>query len=325
MRTEYLEYLLEVAHTNSISRAAKKLFIGQTTLSAIINSVENELNIKIFLRTHRGVKLTERGEQVIAIAEDMVKKNRQLHNLCQDMALTRRNISLVAYPSACNILGLYLSDKIQKETDAFTLTMQETPSEKVLSGIVNGAANIGIGASARYEFFNHQYTAHNNGFLFEPLYTDRFCLCVSGDSHLAGRKTVDVSELEKEHLAATSAHPSSSTMTVGCLFKYVRCFSVFNNMEVVKKAVLEQNVVAALPSLSYYGDELVASGKLCLLELTGFETELTNFLVVNQKNGLNKHEEKLIELIREFYRKLELPVSGAPDDSILIDSEDTVQ
>ena len=176
-----------------------------------------------------------------------------------------------------------------------------------------------------YEFFNHQYTAHNNGFLFEPLYTDRFCLCVSGDSHLAGRKTVDVSELEKEHLAATSAHPSSSTMTVGCLFKYVRCFSVFNNMEVVKKAVLEQNMVAALPSLSYYGDELVASGKLCLLELTGFETELTNFLVVNQKNGLNKHEEKLIELIREFYRKLELPVSGAPDDSILIDSEDTVQ
>ena len=58
MRTEYLEYLLEVARTKSISAAAKKLFIGQTTLSAIINSVENELNVKIFQRTHRGVALT---------------------------------------------------------------------------------------------------------------------------------------------------------------------------------------------------------------------------------------------------------------------------
>lgn len=61
MRTEYLEYLLEVARTKSISAAAKKLFIGQTTLSAIINSVENELNVKIFQRTHRGVALRPMG------------------------------------------------------------------------------------------------------------------------------------------------------------------------------------------------------------------------------------------------------------------------
>ena len=88
MRTEYLEYLLEVARTKSISAAAKKLFIGQTTLSAIINSVENELNVKIFLRTHRGVGLTEHGERVIAIVEDMVAKNRQLQNLFSDTGLS---------------------------------------------------------------------------------------------------------------------------------------------------------------------------------------------------------------------------------------------
>ena len=103
MRTEYLEYLLEVARTKSISAAAKKLFIGQTTLSAIINSVENELNVKIFQRTHRGVALTAHGERVIAIAEEMVENNRQLLNLFADTEPTRRNIPLVAYPSACSI------------------------------------------------------------------------------------------------------------------------------------------------------------------------------------------------------------------------------
>lgn len=48
VRIEYLEYLLEVARSKSISAAAKRLYLSQTSLSAIVNSLEKELNIKIF-------------------------------------------------------------------------------------------------------------------------------------------------------------------------------------------------------------------------------------------------------------------------------------
>ena len=305
MRTEYLEYLLEVARTKSISAAAKKLFIGQTTLSAIINSVENELNVKIFQRTHRGVALTAHGERVIAIAEEMVENNRQLLNLFADTEPTRRNIPLVAYPSACSILSLYLTARLRACRDEPTLSMREVMSTKVVSSVANGMANIGVGASARHEFFNSQYSAHNNGFTFEPVYTDHFCLCVSRTSHLAGKASADVSELTEEHLAVTDSHPISSTSSVGGILKYVRRFSVFNSMEVIKKAVLAENMVAVLPRLSYYEDPHVASGDLRLLGLTGFETELSNFLVLNEKGGLNTQEKRLVGFIRDFYRELE--------------------
>ena len=327
MRTEYLEYLLEVARTHSISAAAKKLFIGQTTLSAIINSVENELNVKIFQRTHRGVKLTENGERVIAIAEDMVEKNRQLLNLSSDITPVRRNIPLVAYPSACSVLSLYLSAKLRCARDESTLSMLECASNKVVSSVANGMSNIGVGASGRDEFFNNQYTAHNNGFLFEPIYTDRFCLCVSRHSHLAGANTIDVSELREEHLAVTEHHPSSSTTSVGCLLKYVRCFSVFNNMGVVKRAVMAENMVAVLPRLSYFNDARIVSGDLRLIDLTGFETGLTNFLIVNETVGLNSHEKQITEFIRTFYQELEYreEAGALGDNSILLNSSPSVQ
>ena len=85
----------------------------------------------------------------------------------------------------------------------------------------------------------------------------------------------------------------------------MRRFSVFNSMEVIKKAVLAENMVAVLPRLSYYEDPHVASGDLRLLGLTGFETELSNFLVLNEKGGLNTQEKRLVGFIRDFYRELE--------------------
>ena len=47
MKIEYLSYLREIEACKSISAAAKKLYIGQTTLSAIIKSIEDELGVAI--------------------------------------------------------------------------------------------------------------------------------------------------------------------------------------------------------------------------------------------------------------------------------------
>ena len=43
MKIEHLSYLREIEKCKSISAAAKKLYIGQTTLSAIIKSIEDFL------------------------------------------------------------------------------------------------------------------------------------------------------------------------------------------------------------------------------------------------------------------------------------------
>ena len=52
----------EVARTGNISKAAKELYISQPAISKAISKLEESLNTLLFLRSSRGVQLTEEGE-----------------------------------------------------------------------------------------------------------------------------------------------------------------------------------------------------------------------------------------------------------------------
>ena len=52
----------KVAETGNISLAAKELFISQPAISKSIKKLEEELNVLLFSRSSRGVRLTEEGK-----------------------------------------------------------------------------------------------------------------------------------------------------------------------------------------------------------------------------------------------------------------------
>ncbi|MCH4184382.1 MAG: LysR family transcriptional regulator [Eggerthellaceae bacterium] len=60
-----LEYLTRAAHYGSFSRAAESLFVSQQALSKSIRSLERSIDIPLFVRTHKGVCLTQFGESFI--------------------------------------------------------------------------------------------------------------------------------------------------------------------------------------------------------------------------------------------------------------------
>lgn len=63
-----LKYFLETARYQHMSRAAEKLHIAQPALSQAIKRLEKELNVSLFVREGRGIKLSEQG---ILLAEKL--------------------------------------------------------------------------------------------------------------------------------------------------------------------------------------------------------------------------------------------------------------
>jgi len=61
-----LRDFIAVAETGSLSQAARRLRLSQPTLSRRIASLEEQLKARLFLRTPRGLLLTEAGEAVLA-------------------------------------------------------------------------------------------------------------------------------------------------------------------------------------------------------------------------------------------------------------------
>ena len=73
MNTTQLECFLEVANILNFSRAAQRLNITQPAVSHQINTLENELGVKLFHRTSKSVRLTQEGYLFLQYAGEIVK------------------------------------------------------------------------------------------------------------------------------------------------------------------------------------------------------------------------------------------------------------
>ena len=61
---ELYKVFYEVAKEKSISNGANKLMISQPAVSQSIQTLENQLGGKLFIRTPKGVVLTNEGEEL---------------------------------------------------------------------------------------------------------------------------------------------------------------------------------------------------------------------------------------------------------------------
>ena len=59
------QYLIALAEEGSVSRAADRLYMAQSSLSQFLQQYESELGVKLFIRTTKGIRPTANGEVFI--------------------------------------------------------------------------------------------------------------------------------------------------------------------------------------------------------------------------------------------------------------------
>lgn len=65
MTLQQIRYFIAVAECGSISAAAKKLFISQSSISEAIKEIESTYGITVFNRHSRGIQLTRDGDELL--------------------------------------------------------------------------------------------------------------------------------------------------------------------------------------------------------------------------------------------------------------------
>ncbi|MFE6307618.1 LysR family transcriptional regulator [Nocardiopsis sp. NPDC057823] len=73
-----LEYLRAIARLGSVTAAARELFVSQSTVSTALTDLEAALGVALFVRTPRGMRLTESGRHALAVADDVRASLEQL-------------------------------------------------------------------------------------------------------------------------------------------------------------------------------------------------------------------------------------------------------
>ena len=79
MDLKQLESFVRVAEMGSFSRAATALDVPQPSLSRHVSQLEQEMRNHLFVRTGRGVELTEAGQCLLSYGHAMLELSRQAH------------------------------------------------------------------------------------------------------------------------------------------------------------------------------------------------------------------------------------------------------
>lgn len=92
MYNKQLDTFVLVANHGSFSKAAEALYISPTAVIKQINLLESDLNLQLFIRTHRGVTLTEAGKSlykdakyIVQYSNDSLTRAKNVMNSCENI------------------------------------------------------------------------------------------------------------------------------------------------------------------------------------------------------------------------------------------------
>lgn len=85
MNFKQLEYFAAVAEEGSISGAARELHVAQPPVSRQLALLEDELGVTLFLRTNKGVELTEAGKCLYRHSRQMFQSLRAMADSVRDV------------------------------------------------------------------------------------------------------------------------------------------------------------------------------------------------------------------------------------------------
>lgn len=100
MDLQALRYFRIVAKEGSFSQAAQKLNYAQSNLSTKIRQLEQELQAPLFYRHAYGVRLTEKGETLLAYTDRLFQLVTEVENVMKDDGTARGSLRIGTMESA---------------------------------------------------------------------------------------------------------------------------------------------------------------------------------------------------------------------------------
>lgn len=140
-----LRYFKCIADHGSLSQAAFKLNVVQSTLSHNLAQLEEELGIELFLRRPRGVELTEAGKTLYDYASQVLDA---LNNARRDVAATAHSISgqiwIGLNHTATKLLSLQILTTLTEQHADLRLGLIEDLSGTLIEHLIDGDIDLAV-------------------------------------------------------------------------------------------------------------------------------------------------------------------------------------
>jgi DNA-binding transcriptional LysR family regulator len=144
MDTEYARTFLAVAAAGNFVGAARRLHVTQSTVSARIQTLENQLGVVLFRRGRGGAELTPAGQRFLRHAKALV---RTLETAIHEVGLPagyRGSLTLRARIALWDGFLPKWSEWMRQQVPDVSLRTEIGFEEDIMQGLVQGTTDIGL-------------------------------------------------------------------------------------------------------------------------------------------------------------------------------------
>ncbi len=295
---KHLRGFVAVAEEGSYTRAAQRLFLTQSALTATIKQVEASLGLTVFDRTTRRVALTLQGRDFLPVAK------RLLHDfdaaLRDIRAVAERQKGHVAIAAAPSVVALILPPVIAAYRARYA---------NISVGVRDGGARAiqQRVLDSEVDFAITNRWADDPGLEFRPLLRDRFHVVASRQHPLARGRQVAWKQLAGYAQVGLASHTgieallkSTPNLSWGATEPLYQLSST-----AAVEALLRQDLgVSVLPALAAH---MMSASDLAFIPLVKPVVEREICIITRRGRALSPAAQSLLQMVLESMQTATLP------------------
>lgn len=194
MKLQQLIYAVKVAECGSITEAARRLFVSQPSVTSAIHDLEQEMNVRIFDRTNKGVVVSAEGDTFLGYARQVIEQAELLEGKYKNtkQRMPHFAVSCQHYSFAVNAFV----DVIREfDAERYDFTLREEQTHEIIEDVARMKSELGVlYLSARNrEVISKMLVA--NELTFEPLFRAEPHVFVCSDHPVAQRASVTLEDM----------------------------------------------------------------------------------------------------------------------------------
>lgn len=277
-----------VAEEQNITKASERLNISQPAVTKHIQNLEDLLQVKLFIRSNKGIELTEEGKEIYDYAKDSIETlNNIYYKFGKYIQINLGAHSTMLNKLFSNQISDYYSIYNNKKENNIDISIFNDSINNMISDLEEGKLDIVL--SKKTELYNKDKIDFIHiGILHDILITKK-------DT----KYTENVYSLEKIKNEVIYA-PRSTSMTVINFLKGLN----LNENDLNLKHITYRTMIEIIDNLDgiglvtreYIEDEL-KNNRVCELK-TDFEIKPIEYGIYYRKNEDNKYIKKLITMLK---------------------------
>ena len=295
---QQMESLIRLAEERSFSRAAKKMYLTQPSLTKHIKNLEESVNAMVVNRKNTGISLTPEGKILYGYARRIFKL---MDEAKEKIERVREDESGSIFISASTIPSTYILPHVlnafNKDYPDIHCYVQMNDSDATLNMILDNQAEIGfIGGHVSSNKLN-----------VEPVWNDRLVMVVPKGHRWSNEVVVTIDQVSREPFIVREKGSATRLILEEYLRKNTdKILSQFNvvcelgSSEAVKEAVIAGLGISIL-SIHAVKREL-ENGLICEKTVKDCTIERNFYLIYKKRFNLMKHH----KLFLDFVKKSEL-------------------